>query len=553
MEEQPPVEGVSPLHVAAIYKDGSIEPECKFCHLDTSEGFFKSITDVVSVTVASDERLIVAVPLAAWHRELAKRFLPRRALVKPVCVEVPAFLRESGEETVIRVWVGFLHGEVLIHSKAGESDDAEALRFVDDQNRAADPVTQSLADVANDHFGFYSAVSQDEEEEERVPECPRDSPSQLADRVTGLEEQLESIRNLLGDLPSKLKGETSRPSALKQPTSKAAAAPKYTSLDPGVLASARQAGVPEEHLKRLAKLAQKPNRMEDAPFRPSRRNVLSESEDEMEVAEEEEADGGGSPSTPVEKAVVQLSKLVSAMAKQKKVSSGLGGILDRSEGVAVGESSSSSSQGARSKSAAFLKLKAALVERPQWIYESIEELMEEDFGHLRSAPSSHQIVASARGWLEHRSRLGHFPGTVRFAWILAGALDNLRQGDVHQARARLCLALAAVDQAAIDQGNWSLAQEVLLEAAAPMGSFQNRRVDNTEQVATKLLDERFVDLMLWRIKDRDSYIEARKRLALNARARAPVVDPKAAAPKVTPKVKAKARNQPAGDAAGSDQ
>ena len=552
MEGMSPVASVSPLHAAAIYRDGSMEPECKFCHLDTSEGLFKSITDVVSVTVATDEKLIVAVPLAAWHRELARRFLPRRSLSRPVCVEVPAFLRESGEETVIRVWVGFLHEDYSVRSKEGESDDAEALRFVDDHNRAADPVVQSLVDVANDHFGFYSAASQGEEEEEQVPECPRDSPSQLADRVSGLEEQLESIRSMLEGLPDKLNVETSRPSALKQPTSKAEAAPRYSSLDPGVLASARQAGVPEEHLKRLAKLAQKPNRMEDAPVRASRRNVLSESEDEVEGVEEE-GDGGGSPATPVEKAVVQLSKLVSAMAKQKKVSSGLGGILDRSEGVAVGESSSSSSHGARSKSAAFLRLKAALVEKPQWIYESVEELMEEDFGHLRSAPSSHQLVASARGWLEHRSRLGHYPGTVRFAWIIAGALDNLRQGEVHQARARLCLALAAVDQAAIDQGNWSLAQEVLLEAAAPMGSFQNRRVDNTDQVATKLLDERFVDLMLWRIKDCDSYIEARKRLASNARARVPVVDPKAAAPKGAPKVKAKARSQPAGDAAGSDQ
>ena len=59
--------------------------------------------------------------------------------------------------------------------------------------------------------------------------------------------------------------------------------------------------------------------------------------------------------------------------------------------------------------------------------------------------------------------------------------------------------------------------------------------------------------MLWRIKDRDSYIEARKRLASNARARVPVVDPKGAAPKGAPKVKAKAKSQPAGDAAGSEQ
>ncbi len=78
MGEQPPFESVAPLHAAATYRDGSIEPEYKFCHLDTSEGLFKSITDVVSVTVASDEKLVVAVPLAAWHRELARRFAWRK-------------------------------------------------------------------------------------------------------------------------------------------------------------------------------------------------------------------------------------------------------------------------------------------------------------------------------------------------------------------------------------------------------------------------------------------------------------------------------------------
>ena len=114
---------------------------------------------------------------------------------------------------------------------------------------------------------------------------------------------------------------------------------------------------------------------------------------------------------------------------------------------------------------------------------------------MRSAPSSQAVAATARGWLEHRSKLGHYPSTIRFSWIIAGALDNLRQGEVSQARARLALALAAVDQAALDGGSWSLANEFLLEVPPPFSAFQNRRApDPSEQVATRLVEDRFLDV-----------------------------------------------------------
>ena len=202
--------------------------------------------------------------------------------------------------------------------------------------------------------------------------------------------------------------------------------------------------------------------------------MLSESEGE-DAEGEEEAAGESSPQSAVEKAVLQLTKLVTTMSKRKKrVGTGLESILDKTEAAGSGEASSSS-HGSRSKAAAYVKLKAALSEKPEWIYQSIEERLEEDFGTMRSAPSSQAVAATARGWLEHRSKLGHYPSTIRFSWIIAGALDNLRQGEVSQARARLALALAAVDQAALDGGSWSLANEFLLEVPPPFSAFQNRK------------------------------------------------------------------------------
>ena len=65
----------------------------------------------------------------------------------------------------------------------------------------------------------------------------------------------------------------------------------------------------------------------------------------------------------VEKAVLQLTKLVTTMSKRKKrVGTGLESILDKTEAAGSGEASSSS-HGSRSKAAAYVKLKAALTEK----------------------------------------------------------------------------------------------------------------------------------------------------------------------------------------------
>ena len=536
------------LREAAIFRNGELESDCKLFHLDVSEsGVAKAITHLIPITVTESNKLLVAVPLRAWHRQLSRRFLPRNGLSKPVCVEVPGLFPDTDEEAVLKVWVGFLSEELIPGARFGRSSFDEALGFVDEHEQVVEPLAQSLVDVANDQFGFFSAASQTSE---RVPECPYEEP--LVDRVAGLEDQLLQIKGMIEGLSQNLKPKTdihvAKPKAVPV---------KYQGLDPGMLASARAAGVPEEHLRRLSNLAQKPNNMEDVPvLRGRRKNVLSESEDEEAEVEEAEVDES-SPHSAVEKAVLQLTKLVTTMSKKKRrAGAGLESILDKTDAAGSGEASSSS-HGSRSKAAAYVKLKAALTEKPEWIYQSIEERLEEDFGAMRSAPSSQTVAASARGWLEYRSKLGHYPSTIRFSWILAGALDNLRQGEVSQARARLALALAAVDQAALDGGSWSLASEFLLEVPPPFSSFQNRRApDPSEQVATRLVEDRFLDVMLWRIRDRDSYLESRKRLAASAKARQqPGPDaPPGGPPYPTPKPKGKAKSQPAAqESAGGNQ
>lgn len=126
--------------------------------------------------------------------------------------------------------------------------------------------------------------------------------------------------------------------------------------------------------------------------------------------------------------------------------------------------------------------------------------------------------------------------------MLAGVHDCLRSGDIAQARARCALGLAAIDQSSLDGGSWTLAQEFLLELPPPYGSFVNRRMpDPSEQIATRLADDRMLEILLWRLKDRDNFLESKKRL--NQAGAKPKFPPQNPAAKVNPKAKAKSKGK----------
>eukprot|EP00438_Fugacium_kawagutii_P025276 Skav207211 [mRNA] locus=scaffold1244:110105:113864:+ [translate_table: standard] len=73
------------------------------------------------------------------------------------------------------------------------------------------------------------------------------------------------------------------------------------------------------------------------------------------------------------------------------------------------------------------------------------------------------------------------------------------------------------DQVSLDSGNWTLGQEVLLENAPPLSAFQGRRLpDPSEQTTSHLLDDRWAEVIMWKVKDRDAFTEARKRLGRGA-------------------------------------
>lgn len=146
-------------------------------------------------------------------------------------------------------------------------------------------------------------------------------------------------------------------------------------LDPAVVLSAREAGIPEDQLRRLSGLLAKGNKMEDAPRpkkaaeRTSARNPLSESEAEPAFEDLEEDAAGETSGAPVEQALVQLTKIVGSLAKDKeKKTKDLEALLDGVE--PEGESSTTST--GKGKAAVYKRLKACLQSDPVFIYETVE-------------------------------------------------------------------------------------------------------------------------------------------------------------------------------------
>ncbi len=335
--------------------------ELGFLEIDSEEG--TAFCQIIPILVNEDKAL-VAVPGPAWSRAAAGRFLPRTALSKAVQLDVAvAEELDSLGGGVVKVWMGYLHAELEAAFQVGESDEPGTQCFVDEQGEEKFPLAEGLLSAATDHFLMVTAGSAAGGGGPKPAAKRKSKGPEMEKRVAQLESGLEDIKNLLNDLPARMKGEKTEE---KKGVLTSPGVPM--GLDPGVAAAALAAGIPEQQLEKLGSLLQRPNRMaEPARVVGGQRavNVLSESEEEMEaeaVGEGQKAAGSGA----VEKAVVQLTKIMSKMTKSRQGREGLEGILDKVDGGGTGlEGSVSSSSGGRSKAAAYKK--EALAKHPAWI------------------------------------------------------------------------------------------------------------------------------------------------------------------------------------------
>ena len=480
----------------------------------------QEVTSQVIGIAELEGSVLVAVPHSAWNRVVARRHLPARALSRATLVEVTAAADENRAEAHpvwrVKVWVGLLSAELHESVEHGREDGAAEMVFVVAGSGAtaagpvpACPLGSSLLAVASEHFAFVSA-----QEEEAAPSV---AASNLPERMEKVESVLDELKQSMSTLlqrlpegePEKQRSDVGRaapprPSALKPRKEPVTSPVPLPGLDPAVVEAARSAGVPEDQLRRMSHLTQGARNLAPEPRGGAGNDPL-----EDEPSEEEEADGPEGTSDPLKQAVLKMSRILDALHQDKKASN-LEDLLDKADG---GDASQGSTGGGRSKAAAYNRLRALLTKNPQEISRSIEGLMAEDFLLSQSGPGQEGVRCTVRGWIEHRSLLQSFPGPIRNAWLLGGIVDAINNGETERAKAMALLGVAALDQAAID-GSWIIAAEVGLERSPPFSSFARPRVlDSFEAKQTKVLDPRWMGLLMSRLKERDSFHTAKRNLA----------------------------------------
>ena len=466
-------------------------------------------------------KLLVALPQTAWHRVAARRLLGPDSIRKTVHAEILA--SSVADQAVphpshkLKVWLGLLADALVGGISFEESEDPPccfrgwgALASVD-----MTPYGPSLSAIAGERFAFVTAAENGSEAPGGEPSEPPEEQS-WEQRLTGLEaglSRLQSSLDLLARSPNKA-AEPPPPAAGIGEVSRAAPGLNregLPGLDPTVVGAARQAGIPEEQLQKMSLLAmQGVTERQPRPGAPKPKATVQAALDESEDEAPDEGAQLEASGSPMELAVLQMSKILANMQKDRN--SDLENLLDRADGG--GEGASGSGAG-RSKSAAYHKLKGLLKTAPEQIGASIEQLMSEDFAQVQSGPRQQNCACSARGWVEHRSHLQQYAGPIRQAWLLAaGMIDAINAGAPEQAKAMGLLGLASLDQASIDGGSWLLASEYSLESAPPFSAFQRpRALDPLEAKQTRLLDPRWVSLFMARLKERDAFHTAKRNLS----------------------------------------
>ena len=371
-----------------LSEGGEIREDYETCYISFETEGVVGECPVIPITVVQ-RRLLVAVPFGAWSEQASERFLPRTALTKAVLVEVEGVVFDEfggqSESQPCKAWVGFLRGDLARSGQVGELEEPGTLDFGEESDMKVVPFARVLVDLANEHFTFFSARSGNGEGGEVEEEVAVGQLQNKMDaRFAKLEESMAGLQAALLSLGGSA---GSAAGGALVATGKAKVKKALPGLDAGVVASARQAGIDDDQLQRLSSLLVKPNRMEERPTssRDKKKTDLSESEEDYaeEMAEDEGEAGGEKAGGPVEQAVVKLTKLMTTLTKEKASRRGLDAILERVD-AGGGEGSNSGVGGSKSKSAAYKKLKSALESKPEWLFNNIENLMEEDFNLVRA-------------------------------------------------------------------------------------------------------------------------------------------------------------------------
>lgn len=487
------------------------EPECDYA-IGRIAGQGDNTIAMVGIAL-TDYGVLVAVPAKSWDRKKAKRLLPGDALSRVLSVFVP--LAQEGDRSAPggdpdnKIIMGILKQEY--EDMVEFEEDAGNINFgVSDAGFALAPFAPALVAAARDHFSFLTASE--------GLGGGVDGPPGLDPAGSAVVNRLSALEEGMARLLARLDGPSNYVAPQPKAGAKAAATGRLKGeadgVTPLVANQALQAGVSQEALMEMMGLMQTPAAPAAVPNAKAPLDESSEEEEEDAALQGNGAAGSAGVSDPVAKAVLSLSKIVGEIHKEKKKKKDkdIESILDRAEGGLGRESGAS---GGRSKAAALRQLQNLLHRNPRLIYEAIEKNLQEDWELSSMQPGIASSVVSARGWLEHRSRIQAYPSSVRAAWAIGGIWDALRAGRVAEARARSALSLCMLDQQACDGGGWLLAEELAREPAPPYHAFARHQSPAAWEVPhSRLVDNRWFEIIMAKLKDLAEYQE--KKIKLNA-------------------------------------
>ena len=412
---------------------------------------------------------------------------------------------------------------LLLASFEGPGNGSD-VRFLTPEAGPCLPFADALVQVSDAQFGFATAHSPADPYEARFAAIEASISKLTATFTRALGEPTAAAQPPKPPRAAKAKVKSAAPTGPVPGTP--GRATEVPGLDPALYRAAVESGIKQGDLAELqGLLAQPKHRLADFPAGGGAlaseglaSGLQSPAASSGGALDEPQACDEMTGASPVEAAVLSLTKIVKELAKSKKgpdQGSSLERALDRAEGFGAAADSSVSSSGGRSKAAAYRILREALTAEPVQLYTSIERLLEEDLLHRRLGSSLQDSKATSRAWLEHRSNLGMYPTTVRMAWAVCGIWDALRSNRPQEARARCALCIACCDQQALDNGQWTLAEQFSLEAPPPLSAFMNRRshaAESSDTYHTRLIEARWAELCLHRVRELEAHLEAKRKL-----------------------------------------
>ena len=124
------------------------------------------------------------------------------------------------------------------------------------------------------------------------------------------------------------------------------------------------------------------------------------------------------------------------------------------------------------------RLQSELANGQSQFFVQVMQQMHRRLNPARPVPlTEDDLAASGISMLTYLERTGGYRhqrelGTIM--WILGHAMDSLIQNDVHMAREHLALLVCALEQAAVDSGQWNLAFLISLSEEPPVQLYQDR-------------------------------------------------------------------------------